>query len=165
MDFLPIMGISILFLLQIIIGFYVLPAVIQHQMLAYTGIGLYIFSGWIFGLLPIFEFRRKGNIKQGKSYVHTTKLVDTGLYAIIRHPQFTTWMIWAVAGMLLFQHWIVIILGLLIIPLTYIDLQRADKQLLKKFGTQYERYMKTVPKANFILGIYQYIKRKKEGNL
>lgn len=133
----------------------------QQKYLSYSGVGLYIFSGWIFGVIPIFEFRRKGNIKQGKSYVHTTKLVDTGLYAIIRHPQFTTWMVWTVAGMLLFQHWIVIILGLLIIPLTYIDLQRSDKQLLKKFGTQYERYMKTGPRVNFILGIYHYIKRKK----
>jgi protein-S-isoprenylcysteine O-methyltransferase Ste14 len=165
MDFLPITGISILFLLQIIIGFYVLPAVIQHQMLAYTGIGLYIFSGWIFGFLPIIEFRRKGNVKLGKSYVHTTKLVDTGLYAIVRHPQFTTCMIWAVAGILVFQHWIVILIGIPIIPLTFIDLKRADKRLLNKFGTQYEHYMKTVPRANFILGIYQYIKRKKEGNL
>jgi len=165
MDFLPITGISILFLLQIIIGFYVLPSVTQHQMLAYTGIGLYIFSGWIFGVLPIIEFRRKGNVKQGKSYVHTTKLVDTGLYAIVRHPQFTTCMIWAVAGMLLFQHWIVILIGIPIIPLTFIDLKQADKRLLNKFGTQYEQYMKTVPRSNFILGIYQYIKRKKDGSL
>jgi protein-S-isoprenylcysteine O-methyltransferase Ste14 len=115
--------------------------------------------------MPIIEFRRKGNVKQGKSYVHTTKLVDTGLYAIVRHPQFTTCMIWAVAGILVFQHWIVILIGIPIIPLTFIDLKRADKRLLNKFGTQYEHYMKTVPRANFILGIYQYIKRKKEGNL
>ena len=63
-------------------------------------------------MLAIFEFRKKGGVKKGKSYIHTTKLVDTGIYSIIRHPQYVTFILWAIAGMLLFQHWIVILFGL-----------------------------------------------------
>ena len=116
-----------------------------------------MFSGFIFGMLPVFEFRKKGRVKKGKSYIHTTKLVDTGIYAILRHPQYVTFILWAVAGMFLFQHWIVIILGIPIIPLTYIDLMKADEEGIKKFGEAYKQYMKRVPRANFLLGLIRIL--------
>ena len=53
--------------------------------------------------------------------------MNTGIYSIVRHPQYITFIIWSIAGMLLFQHWIVTIIGIPIIPLTYIDLIKADK--------------------------------------
>lgn len=159
-DVLPITFTSLLMISQIIVGLYLLSDVLQIKILAYIGVGLYIFSGWIFGMLPVFEFRKKGGVKKGKSYIQTTKLVDTGIYSIIRHPQFTTWILWAIAGMLLFQHWIVILLGIPIIPLTYIDLLRADQRLIKKFGDDYKRYMQKVPRANFILGIIRYLQHR-----
>jgi protein-S-isoprenylcysteine O-methyltransferase Ste14 len=70
-------------------------------------------------------------------------------------------MLWAIAGMFLFQHWIVILLGIPIIPLTYIDLLNADKRLIKKFGAEYNQYMQRVPRANFVLGV---IRRLRRGN-
>jgi protein-S-isoprenylcysteine O-methyltransferase Ste14 len=104
----------------------------------------FVFSGLVFGWLPVIEFRRKGRVRKGKSYIHTTKLVDTGIYSIVRHPQYVTFILWAIAGMLLFQHWIIIILGVPIIPLTYIDSIRADKDSIEKSGDEYKIYMKRV---------------------
>jgi protein-S-isoprenylcysteine O-methyltransferase Ste14 len=116
------------------------------------------------GMLPVMEFRKKGRVRQGKSYIYTTQLVETGIYSIVRHPQYVTFILWALAGMLLFQHWIIILLGLPIIPLTYIDLIRADKSSIEKFWEDYEAYMKKVPRANFLLGIIRCLKqRKNEG--
>jgi len=112
-------------------------------------------------MLPVFEFRNKGRVVKGKSYINTTKLVDTGIYSIVRHPQYITFILFAIAGMFLYQHWIVIILGISIIPLTYIDLLNADKDGIKKFGDEYKQYMQRVPRANFLLGIIQYLRRKK----
>lgn len=159
MDVFPITLISLLFIAQIVVGIYLLSDVSQIEILAYIGVGLYVFSGWIFGMLPVIEFRKKGRVKKGKSYIYTTRLVDTGIYSIVRHPQFTTWMLWAIAGMLLFQHWIVILLGIPIIPLTYIDLLMADKRLIGKFGDDYKRYMQKVPRANFVLGVIRHLRR------
>lgn len=130
----------------------------QNEILAYTGAGLYAFSGIVFGWLPIIEFRKKGKVKNGKSYIHTTQIVETGIYSIVRHPQYVTFMLWAIAGMLLFQHWIVVLLGVPIFPLTYIDLIKADKDAIKQFGDDYKTYMKKVPRANFLLGIIRRIK-------
>ena len=161
-DFVPVTFVSILFISQIIVGIYILSDVSQIEILAYVGVGLYVFSGIVFGMLPVMEFRKKGRVRKGKSYIHTTKLVDTGIYSIVRHPQFVTFILWAIAGMLLFQHWIIIILGIPIIPLTYIDLIRADKDAIEKFGDDYKAYMNRVPRANFLLGIIRFLRRRKK---
>jgi len=160
-DFIPSTFTSLLFIMQIIVGIYLISDISQIEILAYIGVGLYFFSGLIFGMLPIFEFRKKGRVKKGKSYIHTTKLVDTGIYSIVRHPQYVTFIMFAIAGMLLFQHWIVIMLGIPIIPLIYIDLLKADKMLTDKFGDDYKKYMKKVPRANFILGILRILRMNK----
>jgi len=150
----------LLFLSQIIVGIYLLSEVTQNDIFAYTGVGLYSFSGLIFGMLPVFEFRKNGGVKKGKSYIHTTRLVDSGIYSIVRHPQYVTFMLWAIAGMLLFQHWIVVSLGIPVIPLMYVDLIHADKDGIKKFGDDYKQYMKKVPRANFLLGIIRLLRNR-----
>jgi protein-S-isoprenylcysteine O-methyltransferase Ste14 len=160
-DFVPVTLVSILFVSQIIVGIYLLSEVSQIQILAYAGVGLYVFSGLVFGWLPVIEFRRKGEVGKGRSYVHTTRLVDSAIYSIVRHPQYTTFILWAIAGMLLFQHWIVVLLGIPIVPLTYIDLIKADEDAIEKFGDDYKAYMRKVPRANFLLGIIRRLRKSK----
>jgi len=162
MDFVPVTLVTILFISQIIIGLFLVSDVSQIDVLAYAGVGLYAFSGLIFGGFPVFEFRKKGKVREGKSYIHTTQVVDTGIYSIVRHPQYVTFMLWAIAGMLLFQHWIVVLMGIPIFPLTYIDLIKADKDATQKFGDDYKAYMKRVPRANFLLGIIRRLRRGKK---
>ena len=158
-DHVPATFSTILFIAQIIVGLYLLSEVSQIEVLAYAGVALYFISGIVFGTLPVFEFRRKGGVQKGQSYIHTTKLVDTGIYSIVRHPQYITFILWAFSGMLLFQHWIVILLGVPVIPLTYIDLIRADKACIERFGDAYTAYMKKVPRANFLLGIIRRFRK------
>ena len=162
LDFVPVTLVTILFISQIIVGIYLLSTVSQNEILAYVGIGLYVFSGIVFGWLPVFEFRKKGRVKSGKSYIYTTKLVETGMYSLVRHPQYVTFILWSIAGMLLFQHWIVIFLGIPIFPLTYVDLLKADKNAITKFGDNYIIYMKKVPRANFLLGVIRRIREFKK---
>jgi len=158
-DVIPSTITSLLCISQAILGIYLLSEISQIEIFAYSGVVLYVFSGVVFGMLPTFEFRKKGGVKKGKSYIHTTQLVDTGIYSVVRHPQFVTFILWAIAGMLLFQHWIIILLGVPIIPLTYIDLFQADKRLIEKFGDDYKHYMHRIPRANFLLGIYRVLKK------
>jgi protein-S-isoprenylcysteine O-methyltransferase Ste14 len=161
-DHAPVTFSTILFISQIVFGLYLLSEVSQIEVLAYIGVGLYFFSGIVFGMLPVFEFRKKGGVQKGQSYIHTTKLVDTGIYSVVRHPQYVTFIMWAIAGMLLFQHWIIILLGIPVFPLTYIDLIKADKDAIEKFGDDYKAYMKKVPRANFLLGIIRRFRKSEE---
>lgn len=153
---------SILFISQIIVGQHLLSEVSQIEVLAYVGVGLYVASGMILGMLPVFEFRKKGGVGEGQSYIHTTKLVDTGIYSVVRHSQYVTFIMWAISGILLFQHWIVILLGVPITPLTYIDLVKEDKACVKRFGDDYKAYMKKVPRANFLLGLLRLWRRRRK---
>lgn len=161
-EFIPVTFTSILFVSQIVVGQFLLSEVSQIEVLAYVGVGLYAFVGIVFGMLPVLEFRKKGGVSEGKSYIHTTKLVDTGIYSVVRHPQYVTFMLFAISGMLLFQHWMVIVLGIPIFPLTYIDLIKADKDAIAKFGEEYGAYMKKVPRANFLLGIIRRLRMSRK---
>jgi len=121
-------------------------------------------AGWViwalslvFGIVPIFILRKRGGVAKGKSYVETTLLVDTSLYAIVRHPQYLGGILFNLALMLLAQHWLVILLGVVSMLLIYLDIQAADQDGIGKFGDAYRRYMQRVPQINFLLGIYRLI--------
>lgn len=161
-DHIPATLSTILFISQIVVGSCLLSEISQIEVLAYIGVGLYVSSGIILGMLPVFELRKKGGVKKGKSYIYTTKLVDTGIYSVIRYPQYTTFIMWTIAGVLLFQHWIVFLLGIPIVPLTYIDLIKEDKDCLERFGDEYKAYMGKVPRANFLLGILRSIRSRQK---
>ena len=161
-DHVPAIVSSVLFLSQIVVGVYLLSEFSQIEVLAYVGVGFYVSFGLILGLLPVLAFRKKGGVEKGQSYIHTTKVVDTGIYSVIRNPQYVTFIIWGIAGILLFQHWIIILLGIPIFPLTYIDLIKADRDAIEKFGDHYKAYMKKVPRANFLLGIVRRFRENEE---
>jgi protein-S-isoprenylcysteine O-methyltransferase Ste14 len=128
-------------------------------------------AGWIawcasaiFGWLPIFTLRRKGGVAKGDSYMKTTELVDTGIYAIVRHPQMgTAWLLMCLALMLIAQHWSSIALGVPAMVLAYLDLLKADQRLVERFSDAYRRYMERVPRVNFVLGIVRLLQHTRGG--
>jgi protein-S-isoprenylcysteine O-methyltransferase Ste14 len=131
------------------------------------GLQLIKFAGWIiwalsviFGWLPIFILKKKGGVGKGKSYVHTSVLVDSGLYAIVRHPQYTAGILFSLALILISQTWLITAMGLVVIMLLYLDILNADKYEIQKFGDAYKRYMKKVPGTNFLLGVIRILRQK-----
>jgi protein-S-isoprenylcysteine O-methyltransferase Ste14/phosphohistidine swiveling domain-containing protein len=151
---------SILLVTQYILAFFVfkLPGWKPLQ-----GVGWVIWAiSVIFGVVPIFTFHQKGGVARGNSYVKTTRLVDTGLYAIVRHPQYMAGILFNLAMMLLAQHWLVILLGILSMILIYLDIQAADQEGIEKFGDAYRQYMQRVPQVNMLLGIFRLFRPKTE---
>lgn len=119
-------------------------------------------SSVIFGVLPIIIFRARGGVPQGNSYIKTTLLVDDGLYGIVRHPQYLAGILLNLALILISQHWLIIILGIPAMVLMYIDIQKADRNEIEKFGDAYREYMERVPQINFILGIIRQLHKRKK---
>lgn len=135
-----------------------------------AGWNVLFYLGWViwaisvlFGFLPMFTLKRKGGVTKGKSYVHTHALVDSGIYAIIRHPQYMGGVLFSLALILWAQEWLVICLGLIVILLLYIDIFRADRYEIEKFGDDYKRYMEKVPGTNFLLGLFRLILKLRKG--
>jgi protein-S-isoprenylcysteine O-methyltransferase Ste14 len=147
-----------IFIAQYILAFFVyrLPGWPPLQV---VGWGIWVISV-IFGIAPIIILGRRGAVPKGKSYVSTTQLVDTSLYAIVRHPQYLAGILLNIALMLLAQHVVVILLGLASAVLLYIDIQDADREGIEKFGETYRAYMQRVPQVNFLLGLWRLIRRR-----
>ena len=117
-------------------------------------------AGWvvmavsgIFGWLPIFTFRKKGGVPEGKSYINTRVLVDSGIYAIVRHPQYFAGILISLALVLMSQHWLTTVLIVPVVVGTYVDSLRADERLIEKFGNGYKSYMKRVSGLNPLVGM------------
>jgi protein-S-isoprenylcysteine O-methyltransferase Ste14 len=117
----------------------------------------------IFGIVPIIAFRVKGRVPEGKNYMHTTVLVDTGIYAIVRHPQYLAGVLISIALTLITQHWLIASLGAVSAGVTYLDALRADRDGIEKFGAAYERYMQQVPRLNFVAGLLRLARQGGSG--
>ena len=118
-------------------------------------------GGLVLVFAPIVMFPRRGGVPKGKSFVHTTRLVDTGIYAIVRHPQYTGG-IYAIflTNFLANPHWLFGVLGVAGIVVVYLSCVEEDKLLVKKFGDDYKAYMQRVPRMNFWLGIIRLLRCK-----
>lgn len=114
----------------------------------------------IFGWLPIITMRRKGEVR-GRSYIHTTRLVEDGPFAIVRHPQYLAGVLIAIALAMISPHWSVIALGLASIPVYVLTTYEEERDTIEKFGEAYRAYMRRVPRLNFLLGIVRLLRRRK----
>ncbi|MBN1536493.1 MAG: isoprenylcysteine carboxylmethyltransferase family protein [Anaerolineales bacterium] len=109
------------------------------------------------------EFESFGKAKQGEKWMRTTVVVDTGIYQVVRHPMYLSFMLMSFALICISQHWLSLILGVILIFLIYDDMRREEALNLNKFGEKYRQYMQRTPRMNFVLGIIRYFQRKKQG--
>jgi protein-S-isoprenylcysteine O-methyltransferase Ste14 len=121
---------------------------------------------WAFGMVlvmtPLIVFPRQGGVPRGKAFVNTTCLVNTGIYALVRHPQYTGGIYAIFATTLLwYPHWLFVVLGVIGAMLIYLSTIEEDRRLIEKFGEDYVAYMKKVPRMNLILGIIRLLRRQK----
>jgi len=130
-------------------------------------IGWLIQTGWvlfalsaILGWFPILAFRLRGRVPKGRSYIHTTQLVTSGLYAIVRHPQFLAWDFLAIAIVCITQHWGVYVAGGMIIVINHLTMAYADRDLIEKFAEPYRQYMEQVPQWNLFVGLWRWIRHR-----
>jgi len=145
-----------------------LPIILVFVFYNYYRLDFLVYTGWImlvFSVVIIFlaggEFRKKGGAPKGKSIVRTTVLVDSGVYAVVRHPQYLGFILFVLALVLMSQHWLSIFSGVVGSALFYRDVLREEQMSVKKFGDDYKRYMQKVPRINFVLGIIRLLQRRK----
>lgn len=149
---------TISFLIQIVLMFLFYNE-LGLIVLIYIGYIIWVFSLY-FGLITFWTFKKRGSVQKGKSYVYTTKLVDKGPYAIVRHPQYLGGILFTISITLWTQLLVSLILSIIIIILTYQWTYVEDRKLIDKFGQEYNRYKQKVPRLNFLLGLIRYIKQE-----
>jgi protein-S-isoprenylcysteine O-methyltransferase Ste14 len=111
-------------------------------------------------MLAMATLRRRGNLQEGKDFTATTVVVKHGVYSVVRHPLYLGWLLTYPAAMLVSQHWLIAILGVIgIVSMDQIT-RRADEQLVEKFGADYKMYRQEVPRLNIVWGIVRKLKRR-----
>ena len=125
-------------------------------------------TGWVVWLLgmvlvmaPIVMFPRRGGVAKGKSFVNTTRLVDTGIYAVVRHPQYTGGIFAIfIPTLLWYPRWLFGLLGFIGAVAVYMSCREEDQRLIEKFGGDYIDYMQKVPGMNFLVGVIRLLRHR-----
>jgi len=137
--------------------------------LHYNSLGLpwLLYLGWaILGLAVVLSWRARvalqtrGGSREGESWLQTRTVVATGIYAVVRHPMYLSFLLVSLSLVFLSQHWSNAVLGVLVIGLLYNDMCREEASNLERFGDDYQRYLQAVPRANLLAGaIRLFLKR------
>lgn len=127
------------------------------QWLAYAGWAVLV-VGLVLIVLAMATLRRKGRSGKGESFTQTTAIVDSGVYAIVRHPLYLGWLLVYVAVMLFSQHWLVVLMGMLAIACMHLICRDEDQHLIEKSGDGYREYMQAVPALNVLVGVIRRLR-------
>ncbi|MFX0137171.1 MAG: methyltransferase family protein [Candidatus Hodarchaeota archaeon] len=90
-----------------------------------------------------------GSVKETSLKVAEThraeKIVSTGLYSVIRHPQYFGGILAHIGITILLSSLLALITTPIVILLNYLISWKEEKELVKEFGKDYEDYKKKVP--------------------
>jgi len=98
---------------------------------------------------------------EDREWLKDTVLVDTGIYEVIRHPVYFSFMLYVIALMFISQHWVTIILGIPVVAYLYWTMKQEEWASVDKYGEEYVDYMDRVPRLNIVTGLINYIKKRK----
>jgi protein-S-isoprenylcysteine O-methyltransferase Ste14 len=107
----------------------------------------------LFIFLPFYHLGKYGQAAKGESYTQSRQVVERGLYAIVRHPQYLGYVLLGCGFAFLRQHWVIILLAVLGAVFFYLQVEVEENACLSKFGGTYRRYCQRVPRFNFVLGL------------
>lgn len=113
----------------------------------------------VFIFPPMFTLRHHGQVKPGQDYMQTCRVVDRGLFGVIRHPQYFGYILIAVTFMLVTPHWMVFAPGVLSIVMFYLYAIHEERTLEAKFGEAYREYTRRVPRFNVVAGAWRRLRR------
>lgn len=118
------------------------------------GMGVFVLLlAGIFMFAPFIILTKHGEKNDGQTYMQARTVVDRGLYAITRHPQYLGYIFLGWGFALLAQHWFPFLLAIVGAILFYLQAVEEEKYCFAQFGETYEQYRLKVPRFNIILGI------------
>jgi protein-S-isoprenylcysteine O-methyltransferase Ste14 len=105
---------------------------------------------------PFYLLKKHGDLGEGARFFETTRVVDRGVYAVVRHPQYLGYIFLVLGFTLHSQHYLTAVIGGTAIVLFYIQSVREERYCARKLGADYEEYMERVPRFNILAGTIGY---------
>lgn len=133
----------------------------------WANLGILLYLGWItfaFGIIFLLwssQSRKKGHAS-GEKGISKETLVESGMYAFVRHPEFLGHILIIFALVIIAQHWVSLIIGAMLIILLCLAMIEEEKRDIEKFGNAYKDYIKRVPRINLLAGVIRKMYFKKE---
>ena len=97
-----------------------------------------ILGGW-FGIYGV----KETSLKVAETH-RTVKIVTTGVYSIVRHPQYLGGLLAHFGISLMFSALYSLLSTPLVVLVVYIISKKEEKELIKEFGLEYEEYKNRV---------------------
>jgi len=141
-------------------GMLIISTIIRYNSADLAGL---LYAGWIilaFGII----FLLCSSKSRKKGHADGNGLVESGMYAFVRHPEFLGHIFIISALVIISQRWISFIVGAILIVLLCLAMIEEEKRNIEKFGNAYMDYMKRVPRINLIAGIIGQIHKKRGNN-
>ena len=117
------------------------------------------YIGWIFWIIGItlvilpYYYLYYGKVKV---------LIDSGIYAVVRHPLYLGWILGIfVATVFFYQHWLFVVIGIPGTASVYLISRQEEQLNIERFGDDYKRYMQKVPRMNLLAGIVRLLRRRR----
>ena len=124
----------------------------NHPILRVAGVSA-LFLAAVLVFWPFHLLAKHGAVGRQQPYTQTTAVVDRGLYAVTRHPQYLGYALLACGFAMLSQHWVSWLLATTGIACFYLQAVHEEKSCLARLGKQYAQYCRRVPRFNVILGL------------
>ena len=115
-----------------------------------------LYAGWIILACGLAILIISSQTRRRAHRVSET-LIQSGIYAYVRHPEFLGHMLMIISLTFMAQHPISAAIGLVLLLLLCIEIVEEDKRNIEKFGDAYKDYMKKVPRINLLAGIIKSI--------
>lgn len=112
----------------------------------------------VFMFAPFYLLKKHGTVGEGVKFFETTRVVDRGVYAIVRHPQYLGYILLVLGFTLHSQHYLTAIIGAAAIALFYVQSIREERFCARQLGADYVAYMKRVPRFNVLAGSVRYLR-------
>ena len=134
----------------------------------WANLGVLLYIGWtifafsmILGMLPRMAFQATFKAPGDKNCIQTSVLVDSGIYAVIRHPVYLSFILLVISLILISQHWLSLIFSIPIVVYFYLSMGREEHSSIHKFGDGYRSDMQRVPRMNLVLEIIKLWRQQK----
>jgi protein-S-isoprenylcysteine O-methyltransferase Ste14 len=135
----------------------------------FYGLGFLVYAGWILVVCSMViiltadaKFRKAGGALKGERLVHTTVLVDSGVHAVVRHPQYLGFMLFVEALVLMSQHWASVASGAAGSALISRAVLRQEQMSVEKLRDAYKRHRDIAPRMNLGVGILRLRRKRRK---
>lgn len=152
---------AVAFLVEVILSFQLFDSMEQIWLVA-LGFVL-VWGAMILGWQARVAFEAGDAMPEGQSWLSQARMVDSGVYGVIRHPMYVAFSVLAVALTCFSQHWLGAVAALFVVGgLCYVMIVEENRNV-QTFGDEYVQYMQRVPRLNVLAGLVRAWRRRAEG--